>query len=219
MLRSSAGQTFYEVLGVSRDASQAEIRKAYRRAALAAHPDKNPDDREAAEKKFVRIAQAYEVLSDEDRRAQYDEGGSGQELARGFDFGRAADIFNENFGEALMRQWQPGMSISGTLVRNGKRTTITIHPDGTTEEREAGGASARGGANYRTQSTTFAGGGSMHTVHFEGGLGENLAAMLLPEGLAQTPLVGPALTTAVSWVPTIMCAMCCAKVFGFRFTS
>ena len=65
---------FYEVLGVSRDASASEIKKAYRKMAVKFHPDKNPDDPKA-EDKFKELGQAYEVLGDEDKRAAYDRYG------------------------------------------------------------------------------------------------------------------------------------------------
>ena len=66
----------YDTLGVSKDASPAEIRKAYRAAALRWHPDKHPESSRAeAEKKFVEISAAHEVLSDENLRAAYDRGG------------------------------------------------------------------------------------------------------------------------------------------------
>ena len=71
--------SLYEVLGVPQDASPAEIRKAYRKQALLNHPDKNPDDADA-ERRFVKIAEAYEVLGDETRRARYDRGDSGREI-------------------------------------------------------------------------------------------------------------------------------------------
>uniref|UniRef100_A0AC34Q3L4 J domain-containing protein n=1 Tax=Panagrolaimus sp. JU765 TaxID=591449 RepID=A0AC34Q3L4_9BILA len=62
----------YSVLGVDKTADDVEIKKAYRKLALKWHPDKNPDDKEKAERKFKQIAQAYEVLSDSKRRADYD---------------------------------------------------------------------------------------------------------------------------------------------------
>ena len=126
----------YATLGVSKDATAAEIRKAYRAAALRWHPDKNQDNLEESRAKFVEVAAAYEVLSDENSRAAYDRGGEalvrrtgGRPTASPFDFARASEMFSENFGESLMNQWQPGMKITGTLVRDGKRVTLTVtHP-------------------------------------------------------------------------------------------
>lgn len=76
----AAGQDFYGVLGVSRDASQKEIKAAYRKLARKYHPDVNPGDK-ASEEKFKEISQAYEVLSDPDKRKKYDQFGSQWEFA------------------------------------------------------------------------------------------------------------------------------------------
>jgi len=67
--------SYYQVLGINRNASEDEIKKAYRKAALRWHPDKNPDDRAHAEAKFKEVAEAYEVLCDPQKRAIYDQGG------------------------------------------------------------------------------------------------------------------------------------------------
>ena len=67
-------QDFYDVLGVDRDASQEEIKNAYRKLAQQYHPDRNPDD-EAAEERFKEVQEAYDVLGDEEKRKQYDQGG------------------------------------------------------------------------------------------------------------------------------------------------
>lgn len=69
-----AKRDYYEVLGLSKSASQQEIKKAYRKLAIKYHPDKNPDNKEA-EEKFKGAAEAYEILSDEDKRARYDRYG------------------------------------------------------------------------------------------------------------------------------------------------
>ena len=66
---------YYEVLGVSRDASSEEIKRAFRKLAFQYHPDRNRDD--GAEAKFKEVNEAYEVLSDADKRAAYDHWGHG----------------------------------------------------------------------------------------------------------------------------------------------
>ena len=65
---------FYEILGVTKNASADEIKKAYRKVAMQFHPDRNPGDK-AAEEKFKEAAEAYEILSDADKKAQYDRYG------------------------------------------------------------------------------------------------------------------------------------------------
>ena len=104
-----AKQDYYEVLGISKSASQAEIKKAYRKMAIKYHPDKNPGNK-VAEEKFKLAAEAYEILSDETKKARYDqyghaafEGGHGQGFGGGgmnMDdiFSQFGDIFGGAFG-------------------------------------------------------------------------------------------------------------------------
>src|SRR5512144_500461 len=103
-----AKEDYYRVLGVERDASTEELKKAYRKLALRYHPDRNPGDKEA-EHRFKEINEAYEVLRDDQKRAAYDrfghaafehgaagDGGFGPGFGSGF-----ADIFEEMFGEFM----------------------------------------------------------------------------------------------------------------------
>lgn len=105
---------YYEVLGLQKGASAEDIKKAYRKAAMKYHPDRNPGDKEA-EEKFKEVGEAYEVLSDDEKRARYDQYGfagvdpnyaaSGAGGYGGFDgfggfggFGDLGDIFGDLFG-------------------------------------------------------------------------------------------------------------------------
>ena len=98
-----AKQDYYEVLGISKSASQAEIKKAYRKMAIKFHPDKNPDDKNA-EEKFKLCAEAYEILSDDNKKARYDQYGhaafDGPQGGGGFGGGgmNMDDIFSQ-FGD------------------------------------------------------------------------------------------------------------------------
>ena len=93
---------YYEVLGVSKSADATEIKKAYRKLALKYHPDKNPGDKEA-EEKFKEAAEAYDVLSNEEKRRRYDQfghagvGGAGQ---GGFGGGMSMDDIFSQIGRA-----------------------------------------------------------------------------------------------------------------------
>ncbi len=115
---------YYEVLGISRSASQDEIKKAYRKLALKHHPDRNPDDK-SAEEAFKEASEAYEVLSDVQRKAQYDQfghvsdnfGGGGGNPFQGSGFGDIfGDVFSEFFGGSSRRggasRGQPGADLT-----------------------------------------------------------------------------------------------------------
>jgi molecular chaperone DnaJ len=96
---------YYEVLGVSRSASEDDVKKAYRKLALRYHPDRNPEDRHEAEERFKEISEAYQVLSDPERRSLYDRFGhaafqQGAPGGAGFDFGgNFEDIIGDLFGD------------------------------------------------------------------------------------------------------------------------
>ena len=126
---------YYEVLGVSKTATDAEIKKAYRVLAKKYHPDANPGDKEA-EAKFKEASEAYAILSDADKRKQYDQfghaafdGGAGGAGAGGFDFNGMdmgdifGDIFGDLFGGGRSRRSNNG-PMKGANVRASVRITF-----------------------------------------------------------------------------------------------
>ncbi|HAP66291.1 MAG TPA: molecular chaperone DnaJ, partial [Nitrospinae bacterium] len=110
-----AKRDYYDVLGVHRNASDIEIKKAYRKLALQYHPDKNPDGDKRSEEKFKEATEAYEVLRDPEKRTNYDRFGHAGEKFEGFreagfgfettGFGDVfEDIFSDFFGGTTSRQ-------------------------------------------------------------------------------------------------------------------
>ena len=94
----STKRDYYEVLGVGRNASEDELKSAYRKLALKYHPDRNPDDKDA-EERFKEAAEAYEVLRDREKRGVYDQFGHAGLEGTGFSgFGGFEDIFS-SFGD------------------------------------------------------------------------------------------------------------------------
>jgi molecular chaperone DnaJ len=114
---------FYEVLGVSRKASQDEIKKAYRDLARKWHPDRNPDDSEA-EERFKEIQQAYDALSDPEKRKQYDAGGIfgvGGAGARGFPGGGfPGGGFASDLGDIFSTFFRGGGREQGPTAQRGR---------------------------------------------------------------------------------------------------
>lgn len=125
---------YYEVLGVSKGADEAELKKAYRALAKKYHPDMNPGDAEA-EKKFKEASEAYAILSDPDKRRQYDqfghaafENGGGAGGFGGFDFsgGDFGDIFGDLFGDLFGRSSGRGRANNGPMKGSNIRTSVRI---------------------------------------------------------------------------------------------
>src|SRR5438105_1498962 len=98
-----AKRDFYTVLGVNRDASDEDIKKAYRKLAMKHHPDRNPDDK-TSEEKFKEAKAAYEILSDAKKRAAYDQfGHAGVDAAAGFGAAGARGSVDARMTELIVR--------------------------------------------------------------------------------------------------------------------
>ncbi|RHY96397.1 hypothetical protein DYB35_001077 [Aphanomyces astaci] len=130
------GRDLYEVLGIKRDASVPEIKKAFRKLSLKLHPDKNPGDEDAA-KKFSEVASAYEVLSDETKRKKYDTYGEDglKENGGGGGGHDPFDVFSQFFGGGRQRHPQEPsrgndvtipLRVSLADLYNGKNVPFTV---------------------------------------------------------------------------------------------
>ena len=130
----------YKTLGVSKKATDEEIKKAYRKLAREYHPDRNPDD-EKAEERFKEISAAYDVLGDPDKRKEYDKGdiftgfGADSGAASGFDFGdifgSVGSVFNRGGGRAQSRQvrgrdLETEVSLSFDQAINGTQIKVSV---------------------------------------------------------------------------------------------
>ena len=137
---------YYQILGVSRDATQDEIKKAYRKLALKYHPDKAKGDKQAAEEKFKQISEAYAVLSDPEKRKQYDQYGSQafrqkftqEDIFRGFDFNEFSDF---GFTDSLLSRLFGGPGRGG---RPSRGRTRVFRYGGGPEGFEAGAPPLKG---------------------------------------------------------------------------
>ncbi len=144
---------YYEVLGVERDADDATIKKAYRALARKYHPDKNPDDPDAAEEKFKEASEAFRVLSDAEQRRRYDRmghgafSGGGQADFNPSDFSGFQDVLQGIFGDLFAaRQKPPGRDLTYDLnlsfeeAARGVEKTIQIRKPGPCGRCEGVGA-------------------------------------------------------------------------------
>ena len=163
----SSNSSPFEVLGIPRGASNAEVKKAYRKMALTWHPDKCTQPKEECTGKFQAIAEAYDAIIN---GADDGQGGAprppchARPSRRG---GREAHtVFDEMFGESAWQQWQPGDYVDTHFTRNGKRVRLEIFPDGTSAETESEAAGQASG--FRMKKTRTAGGQTFTSIHFDG---------------------------------------------------
>lgn len=119
----AAKEDFYKLLGVSKNASEAEIKQSYRKMAMKYHPDRNKDNPEEAEKKFKQIKEAYEILSDSKKRAAYDQfGHAGVDSSMGGGrggFGGGAENFSDIFGDVFGDIFGGGRQQQRSSVQRG----------------------------------------------------------------------------------------------------
>ncbi len=160
-----AKRDYYEVLGIGRDADEAELKKAYRRLAMKYHPDRNPDDQEA-EEKFKEVSEAYEILSDARKRAAYDQyGHAGVDPGMGGGQGGSnfsdifGDVFSDFFGGSrggrggAQRGSDLRYTLDLTLEEAVRGTSVTIRVPTLVECTECSGSGARKGTSPSTCTT------------------------------------------------------------------
>jgi len=160
----SEKRDYYDVLGVSKSASADEIKKAYRKMALKYHPDRNPGDK-SAEEKFKEAAEAYEVLSDEQKRARYDRfGHAGVDGSTGFGggggmnmddiFSQFGDIFGGAFGGGSFGGRHGGpRRVKGTNLRVRMRLTLEEIASGVHKKIKVNKLVNAEGVTFKTCST------------------------------------------------------------------
>ena len=170
-----AKRDYYEVLGVDRNATKDDLKKAYRKLAMQYHPDRNPDNKEA-EEKFKEAAEAYEILSDDDKKARYDR--FGHEGVRGSGFGSqgfsdindifshfsdifgGASIFDDFFGGGQRRARSRGQrGVAGSDLKVALKLTLEEIAEGTAKKikikkqvkcDECNGTGAEAGTSTKT---------------------------------------------------------------------
>ena len=159
-----AKRDYYEVLGISKGASAAEIKKAYRKKAIEFHPDKNPDDKEA-ETKFKEAAEAYEVLSNPDKKARYDQYGHQAFENGGFGgggmnmddiFSQFGDIFGGAFGGGGFSGFGGGggqRRVKGSNLRIRVKLTLEEIANGVEKKIKVKRKVQAPGTTYKTCST------------------------------------------------------------------
>lgn len=184
------GEDYYKTLGVQKDASKSEIKKAYKKLAMKYHPDKNKGNK-VSEEKFKKISEAYAVLSDDEKRNQYNQFGSEgfsnrysqEDIFKGFDIG---NIFEEfGFGNNVFSSFFGG----GGGGQSGRTSGFSFNP-GNGSQRSHSGFSNMGRPPEPqktelelTLSLEEAVLGGKKTVSFNSGSGVDKISLAIPEGI------------------------------------
>lgn len=198
-----ANKDYYETLGIERGASEEEIKKAFKKGTLKYHPDRNPDNK-AAEDKFKEMNEAYQVLSDSDKRARYDQYGSADDNGAGYGgasdfsgFGGFGDIFGDIFGGGGFSQRnqngpKKGADLEYNLNLTFEESVFGVEKDISITKNEkcddCGGSGAKAGTSAKTcdkcggngqikvqRNTAFGSFASMSTCDKCGGKGKIIA--------------------------------------------
>tara|TARA_B110000977_G_C11055863_1_gene484049 strand:- start:831 stop:1964 length:1134 start_codon:yes stop_codon:yes gene_type:complete len=185
-----AKRDYYDVLGVAKAATEKELKKAYKKAALKFHPDRNPDDK-SAEGKFKEAAEAYEVLSDSNKKARYDQyGHAGMESNGGGGFGGGGmnmdDIFSQ-FGDIFGSSFGGGGSRGGRRRARGSNLRVRVK---LTLEEIANGVEKKIKINKNVGcddcNATGAENGNLNTCGHCNGSGQTVQIVNTPLGRMQT---------------------------------
>ena len=182
-------KNYYDILGVSKSASQDEMKKAYRKLAMKHHPDRNAGNKEA-EKKFKELNDAYDVLKDDDKRAMYDRHGESafaqqggrRQQNQGFEFeegfGDFSDVFNNifggGFGSGRSSQSKKSVSVNGSDLRynltisledayNGKKQNIIYKTAVKCSPCDGSGSASRSGSSATMNCMACGGRGVVRT--------------------------------------------------------
>lgn len=194
-----AKRDYYEVLGVSKGSSADEIKKAYRKMAIKYHPDKNPDDKES-EEKFKEAAEAYEVLSNAEKKQRYDQfghagmGGNGGGYGGGYGGGMNMDDIFSQFGDIFGGAFGGGFGGGGRRTQVNRGSNLRVRVKLTLDEVATGVTKKLKVNKYVSCDKcrgTGAEGGGMTTCHTCRGSGHVTRIMNTPLGQMQTSSTCP----------------------------
>lgn len=164
---SKKKRDYYEVLGLTKNASLDDIKKAYKKLAIKWHPDKNPNNKDEATEKFREIAEAYEVLTDENKRKAYDSYGfDAPSHGTSFNFHNADDIFKHFFKDFGFDDDEDANFFGSVFGNRGKKTGLGRFFSSNFDDDDFlsggfGGSFGGGFGSSTFSSSSFGGGGGV----------------------------------------------------------